>query len=429
MHKGKLFPAVFLLMVSALFVYGVTHLLILRFEKGDVYPPYSSYRSDPLGTKAFYEGLGLLPEIEAVRNVEPLQKVSGLSETVLFLFGLEASRFSAMPEASVKAFEEAALGGGRVVISFIPTYAQPAPCSENKGKKSRRREENVDKEKDEQQDQGEEQKLYRKEYVDLSKHWGVETELSTEKNAEASLNAPEKDLPASLAWHSTLVFEPQDTDWHVIYARAGKPVLIERSYGKGSLVLSSDSFFLSNEAMKSKRSPQLLSWLCGPHRTIVFDETHLGVSKSPGIATLLRKYGLAPFFISLIVLALLAIWKQAARLVPVYEEEEGPSVDPGKDAFAGFTNLLRRNISLDHILSACLEEWKRSFTHGRQNLSALLPRIQEIITEDRAKPKKNRNPVQAYRKISALGKRRRMFKEDIEPLSSAVSVNVRTKRH
>ncbi len=406
MHKGKLLPALFLLMVTGLFVYGVTHLLVLRFKKGDVYPPYSSFRSDPLGTKAFYEGLRLLPGIEAVRNVEPLQRVSGLSETVLFLFGLEASRFSTMHEASVKALEQAALGGGRVVISFVPAPAQSAPCSETKRKPIRPQEENADKQKDDEQDQEEEKKLYRKQYVDLSKQWGVETELSTEKNAEASLSAPEKDLPASLAWQSALFFEPQEDAWRILYARAGKPVLIERSYGNGSIVLCSDSFFLSNEAMKNKRYPQLLSWLCGTHRRIVFEETHLGVSKSPGIATLIRKYGLAPFFISLIGIALLAIWKQAVRFVPVYEEEEGPSVDPGKDAFTGFTNLLRRNIPPDHILFACLEEWKRSFTHGRQNLSTLLPRIQEIITEDRAKPKKNRNPVQAYREISNLKGRR-----------------------
>jgi hypothetical protein len=406
MHKGKLFPALFLLIFIALFVYGVTHLLILRFEKGDVYPRYSSYRSDPMGTRAFYEGLGLLPEIETVRNLEPLQKVSGLSETTLFLFGLRASHFSAMGQASATALEEAAVGGGRIVISFFPAPAQSAPCLRDKGKRDPRREENVDRQKEEEQDQEEEQEFDRKEYGDLSKRWSVETGLSTEKNAAASLSAPEKALPASLAWHSALVFEPRDPDWQVIYARAGKPVLIERSYGKGSIVLSSDSFFLSNEAMRSKRYPQLLSWLCGPHRKIVFDETHLGVSKIPGIATLLRKYGLAPFFISLIVLFLLAVWKQAARLVPVYEEEEKASGDPGKDAFTGFTNLLRRNISPDSILSACLEEWKRSFTHGRQNRSALLPRIQEVIAADRALPKRNRDPAQAYREISGLGKER-----------------------
>jgi hypothetical protein len=399
MHRAKLFRAFLLLILTALFVYGATHLLILRFEKGDVYPPYSSYRSDPLGTKAFYEALGLLREVETMRQVEPLQERSGLSETTLFLFGLRAPRFPAMEQALVKALEEGVLGGGRIVISFVPTDAEPGPPSKEK-KKEECPKEDADKEKDE------EERLLDKEVVDLAKRWGVETDLIVKGNAKASLNLPEKELPSSLPWHSTLVFEPQDPAWRILYTRAEKPVLIERSYGKGSIVLSSDSFFLSNEAMKRERYPQLLSWLCGPHRKIVFDETHLGVSKSPGIATLLRKYGLAPFFISLIVLALLAIWKQAARLVPVYEEEEKATVDAGKDAFTGFTNLLRRNLPPDDLLSACLEEWKRSFTHGKQDLSSRLPQIQKIIAADRAQPKKNRNPVGAYRKISALGMRR-----------------------
>ena len=31
--------------------------MVLRFESGDVYPVYSSLRSDPLGTRAFYDSL------------------------------------------------------------------------------------------------------------------------------------------------------------------------------------------------------------------------------------------------------------------------------------------------------------------------------------------------------------------------------------
>jgi len=399
MHKRKLFPVLFLLIVTALFVYGVTHLLILRFEKGDVYPRYSSYRSDPLGTKAFYEGLGLLPGIETVRNIEPLEKVSGLSETTLFLFGLRAPRFSVMPQASAEALEEAALRGGRVVFSFVPMRVLPTPPVKDKERRETSQE-------DTNQENDEEQELYGKAYVDLTQRWGVEVDLFAKEETEANLSLPEKELPFSLPWHGTSVFEPRNPDWRVIYTREGKPVLIERSFGKGSIVLSSDSFFLSNEAMRNQRYPQLLSWLCGDHRKIVFDETHLGVSKSPGIATLLRKYGLAPFFISLVVLFLLVLWKQAVSFGPVYEEEEKASVDPAKDAFTGFTNLLRRNISPGHILPACLEEWKRSFTHGRQSQSALLPRIQEIIAADRALPKRDRNPVQAYREISGLGLRR-----------------------
>ena len=36
---------------------GVIRLFQLRFEAGDVYPPYSSYRADPLGTRALYQSL------------------------------------------------------------------------------------------------------------------------------------------------------------------------------------------------------------------------------------------------------------------------------------------------------------------------------------------------------------------------------------
>ena len=403
MRKGRLFPALFLLIVAALFVYGMVEILILRFEKGDVYPPYSSYRPDPLGTKAFYEGLGLLQGVEAVRNVEPLPKVSGLSGSILFLFGFERGRFSVMERSTAEALEDAALGGGRVVISFVPTEGLLDLLFEDKRKQEARQKDGSQEKDDEQ---GREQILLGKEHVDLCKRWSVETERSKEKGEEATLSEPERDLPASLPWYSPLVFKPQDNSWRTLYTRAGNPVLIERSYGKGSIVLSSDSFFLSNEAMKSRRYPQLLSWLCGAHQKIIFDETHLGVVKSPGIATLLRKYGLGPFFVSLMVLALLAIWKQSARFVPPYEEDEEAGIDAGKDAFTGLTNLLRRNIPSDYVLTACLEEWKRSFTHGKQNRSALLPHMQKIIHGDRARPRKDRNPVEAYRKISALGRRR-----------------------
>ena len=38
------------------FGFGIWRLFVLRYEKGDVYPAYSSYRADPLGSLAFNEG-------------------------------------------------------------------------------------------------------------------------------------------------------------------------------------------------------------------------------------------------------------------------------------------------------------------------------------------------------------------------------------
>jgi hypothetical protein len=46
-----------------------------------------------------------------------------------------------------------------------------------------------------------------------------------------------------------------DSNWRVLYERGGYPVLIERVFGSGSIVLCSDSYFLSNEALRRERIP------------------------------------------------------------------------------------------------------------------------------------------------------------------------------
>src|SRR2546427_9645317 len=56
MKKDRMW-LVLLLVLLAVFVLGVGRLFQLRFEAGDVYPPYSSLRADPLGTKALFESL------------------------------------------------------------------------------------------------------------------------------------------------------------------------------------------------------------------------------------------------------------------------------------------------------------------------------------------------------------------------------------
>ena len=50
------------LAVAALFVAGLIQLFLLRFKAGDVYPAYSSLRSDPLGTQVLFESLNLVQQ-------------------------------------------------------------------------------------------------------------------------------------------------------------------------------------------------------------------------------------------------------------------------------------------------------------------------------------------------------------------------------
>src|SRR5438046_9791800 len=50
------------------FSFGLVQLLRLRFEGGDVYPPYSSLRADPLGAMAFFEALERMPDLSVRRD-------------------------------------------------------------------------------------------------------------------------------------------------------------------------------------------------------------------------------------------------------------------------------------------------------------------------------------------------------------------------
>jgi len=56
-------------------------------------------------------------------------------------------------------------------------------------------------------------------------------------------------------------------------------VVIERDFGKGSVVIATDSYFVSNESMEQDRHADLLAWLIGANKNVVFDEAHLASSK------------------------------------------------------------------------------------------------------------------------------------------------------
>jgi len=83
----KSFPLFLLLGCAAAFVFGLTRLFELRFEVGDVYPPYSSLRSDPLGTMAFYEGLGKVPGISTRRDFNDQNILPEKTRTVYLQLG------------------------------------------------------------------------------------------------------------------------------------------------------------------------------------------------------------------------------------------------------------------------------------------------------------------------------------------------------
>lgn len=414
--------------LAALFLYGVAQLFVLRYEKGDVYPPYSTLRTDPLGTKGLYEALDRLPELSASRNFGPLPRLRPATRVTLVYAGLTHRAYWETRELST--FNELVLGGTRAVFAFVPEEqrlrsadevsadeaarkkkqearsAKRKPKGKKLGAKDREAEKKApaDEKKPaadaDEDDEDESRTLIH--FKEVAGRWGFAFDyLPADKEREFHREAVRADdkarLEPKITWHTALFFKELKPEWKVLYRCAGQPVVIERRLGRGSIVLAADSYFLSNEAMRRERHPLLLAHLFDGPPALVFDEEHLGVRNDPGIASLARKYRLHGVVAGVLLIALLFVWKNASRFIPPYRDEaRDGDVVLGKESAAGFINLLRRSIKPADILPLCLAEWRKSAPHR----SADRARVEELAAQEQVRPSTQRNPVATYQAIA-----------------------------
>lgn len=367
MLRHRLFNVALLFLVGAAFLYGIAHLFTLRFEAGDIFPPYSTLRGDPLGAKIFYESLRALPEIDVERNEKPLARFSAGDDTTLFYFGAQPILWG---ENQVVALENFVKKGGRLVLTFHPQEKPPeriwsVASSEKSPAKSVSPTPTPDEHAEKIVDQ-----------ADLAKRWQFQIGYSDETDDFEANNQIGSVLEPGVPWHSAMYFPAVAEPWHIVYAVDGRAVIIERSSGAGTAVLASDSYFISNEAMRADRKPALLAWLTGKNRRLVFDETHHHVFEEPGVATLIRKYRLHGLIAGLLVVLGLFVWKSATSFLPRDRASGGAGeVIAGRDAYSGFTNLLRRGVRPRDLLTVCLAEWRRSSPRLARGLDEKLARF------------------------------------------------------
>ena len=216
--------------------------------------------------------------------------------------------------------------------------------------------------------------------------------------------AADETLPEALRWHSRLYFDDADEAWTNIYVRPGAPVVMEREWGAGSIVLLSGSYHLSNEAMRSDRSAPLLAWIVGRNSEVIFDERHLGVGERPGIVTLALRYRLGGLIAGLLVVTGLFIWKSVVSLTPKTDRpaEAFDAASMGQGASSGLSNLLRRSIPGSALLRVCVEEWDRSRRHGSAQPPGARDRLSALVKEIDALPRRRRDPVEGYRRIYTI---------------------------
>ncbi len=383
MLTGKATSRIFLILLLAGFLLGVFRLFSLRFESGDIYPPYSSLRKDPLGTGVFHRSLERMENISVERNYEPWSLFPPEKEGVLILPGVSKYFLAA---GIPKRLETFVATGGRLVATFYPELAEeekngvPTPTEGNgdnsaEAQESRTREEAT-------RDEGNESEGNRESRLEGGPFYGIGIDRfasgSEKPEAFSTRNAPPA-LPKSLDWPSDIHFAVSGKQWNVIYEKGERPVLLEGKYGGGTIVLASDSFFLSNEGLSKETNAALLVWLVGGNRNVVFDEYSHGVRKDYGIVDLALKYRLHGLGAGLLLFAALLVWKLGARLVPAsaYDEVDAENFFRGEqfrrpfekgDGETALTLILRRAIPEKKILQACIGEWKKSAASDNDRL-------------------------------------------------------------
>jgi len=380
------------------FLFGVGHLFVLRFQTGDVYPAYSSLRSDPLGTRVFYESLENLGDIDLHRNYRFLHSFKPKPDTTLFYLGTSADNYDKVPQELIEVFDRLAESGGRLVLSFLPLNQKHEEKAKLKKTPESQKAKNVECP----------QESKKNGLISLKNHWGIGFEfnqnLPVKDGNYLALDAVSNrhNLPAVISWHSNLYFDLLDKSWQVLYSSEGRAVMIERPFGKGSLVLCADSFFISNEALRSERQPQLLVHLLGRHSNIIFDEAHFGIFKQPSVAALLRHYRFHWVFLVLAVMALLFVWKNVVYFVPPrkYDIPSGADVVSDKDYTQGLISMLRRNIPRAEILQICGQEWERTFKKDKRVQPEVFEGVKEILRTQTPSAKNRMDAVNGYRNIS-----------------------------
>lgn len=410
------FSALLLVGLVAAFALGLARLYRLRFETGDVYPPYSSLRADPLGAKALFDSLGRLVAVE--RNYRPLPRFEAPGGATLFWLGLEPRELEfSRPE--IERLETFVAGGGRLVMALMPVADTPRFFVFPRPLPGRVR----------QQDTNQEDTLIapvaltNRWQFSLAYLWQPRDKQRVHQPAAVS-RQPDSALPEMLDVHTALGFRDLGELWTTVYARTNDhAVVIERPLGRGSIVLLADAYPFSNEALLKDRHPALLAWLVGSSRQAVFDEAHLGVEENPGVATLARRYRLHAFFAALLALAGLYVWKNSSSLLPLRPAGSDADTDAvaGRDSAAGFVNLLRRSIPRDQLLATCLEQWNADCLRMARPSQHRLEQMQAIIDAQNALPPRQRDAVATYREFVRILRRR------AHPTSSSEAQNPRLK--
>jgi Domain of unknown function (DUF4350) len=353
-------------------------LYFLRFRGSDIYPQFSSFRSDPFGCKVLFESLARLESVKVTRNLRPLEEMKSPSGSCLLVIG--AGRRIFRKNRDLLKF---AMNGGRVVVFYSPfqmksVYTPQKPPPFMFGKPQR--------------------ELLLPGSV-LKRHH-LPPAFPVQANPLKIVS--QHKLP-KIDFYSSWYFHPQHKDWQALFTVLDKPVLIKRRYGSGELVLCSDSFLMSNEAMAGKPSGKLILYLLGGRKQVFFEETHLGSYESRNITWLISRYNLIWVLLALGVTVGLFVWR--SLLTPSDSDRpisKIPDVAIDNDSLAAPAGLFQQDFPARELPGLCLDEFLKS---GKGK------RLSQTKRELMKAASKHQRPLEAYNLCVNEYKKKESFKE------------------
>ena len=284
-----------IVLLAALFTYGLIRAFSIRFATGDVYPPYSSMRASPDGAKLLYESLSRTPGVTVSRNYFPLEYFEESNATI-FLLAINVDQFASESES----YERLAKRGSRVVAGLEWGWGNDKP----------------------------------QHIEDLEKRWHV----------KFGFEDPQ------------IAYFTQAADWRILERDGPRILAIERDFQKGSVVLFSESGDFSNSSTIKLDRLGLISAVIGPRSRVIFDEAHFGMAESGTVVGLARRYRLTGMALGLALCAALFIWKNAASFPPPAAAPRSETLS-GRTSISGLYTLLRRHIKPADLAAACWNEW------------------------------------------------------------------------
>jgi hypothetical protein len=321
---------IILLIMLSVFCSGVLLLLNLRFEKGDLYPVYSTLRADPVGTRALYESLEQIEGLSVERNFEKPEMLSCSSSTVLFI-GVTPDILQ-KDSTFVTAVKTLVTRKNRIVLAV----AQGSDFS-------RMAIDTVESEID----------SVPKSLLGL---------MCKKNSKNDTVVISSKPLFSKMNWPGNIVF-CVDSSWEPIVTKGSSMLLGEKEIGKGKIILINSSFNLCNQGLRKNKitngSNPLIPYLIGSSQTVIFDEWHTGIAHEMGISGLIRKFGFAPVIFVASGWFLLFVWGLHGKKLQMKPSNEILSCDHASQD--SMKLLLSTHISNEQLIDTCKNEWRTSF--------------------------------------------------------------------